>query len=49
MQKQMKKKQYMAYISYANLGRSKFYNILPSKNRVQDINFNQIKLKLNEI
>ena len=39
----------MAYIPYDNLWRSKFDNIIPSKDRVQDINLNQLGLKIKDI
>ena len=38
----------MAYISYDKLWRSEFYNNVSAKNRVQDFNLNQIKLKVND-
>ena len=38
----------MAYISFDNLWRSEFYNNVSAKDRVQDINLNQIKLKVND-
>ena len=37
----------MAYISYDISWRSDFYNNLSAKYRVQDINLNQLKLKVN--
>ena len=37
----------MANKSYDNLGRYEFRNIVHAKNRVQDINPNQLKLKVN--
>ena len=36
----------MAYISYDELWRNEFYNNVSSKDSVQDINFDQIKLKV---
>ena len=44
----MKKHYYMAYIGYNNLWESEFHNIVSSKNRVQDIDFNELKLKVND-
>ena len=38
----------MAYFSYDKLWRSKFYNNVCAKDRVQDINLNQLKLKVND-
>ena len=35
-------------MSYDKLGRSEFYNNFSAKDRVQDINLNQLKLKVNE-
>ena len=35
----------MAYIPYDYLWRSQFDNIIPSKDRVQDISLNQLRLK----
>ena len=48
MEKQMKKQFYMAYITFDKLWRSEFYNNVSSKDGVQDINFNQLKLKVND-
>ena len=38
----------MAYIRYDKLCRSEFYNNVSAKDRVQDLNLNQIKLKVND-
>ena len=38
----------MAYISYDKLWRSEFHNNVSAKDRVQDINLNQLKLNVNE-
>ena len=37
----------MAYIGYNEIWRSEFYNNVCAKDRVQDINLNQGKLKVN--
>ena len=37
----------MSYISYDELWRSKFHNNVSAKDRMQDINLNQIKLRVN--
>ena len=39
----------MAYISYNNLWKSKFYNIVSKEDKLQDINNNPIKLKVFDI
>ena len=44
----MKKQNEMAYMSYDKLWRSEFYNNVSAKDGVQDINFNQLKLKIND-
>ena len=44
----MKKQNYMAYFSCDKLWRSRFYNNVSAKDRVQDINLNKKKLKLND-
>ena len=38
----------MAYNSYDKLWRSEFYNNVSAKDRVQDINLSQLKLKVND-
>ena len=38
----------MSYISYGKLWRSEFYDNVSAKDRVQNINFNKIKLKVND-
>ena len=38
----------MAYISYDKLWTNEFYNIVSAKNRVQDMNLNQLKLMVND-
>ena len=38
----------MAYISYQKLWRSEFYNNVSAKDRAQDINIHQIKIKVND-
>ena len=38
----------MGYTSYGKLWRSEFYNIESAKDRLQDINHNQLKLKVTE-
>ena len=38
----------MAYVSYNSLWRSEFYNNVSAKERVQDINLFQLKLKVND-
>ena len=38
----------MPYISYDKLWRIEFYNIVSAKNKVQAININQFKLKVND-
>ena len=38
----------MASISYDKLVRSKFYSNIPAKHRVQEINLNHLKLKVND-
>ena len=38
----------MAYISSNNLWRSDFYKKVSAENRVQEINHNQLKLKVND-
>ena len=43
-----KKQYYMAYIIYNKLWQSKFYNSVSTKDRVQDINLNQLNLKVND-
>ena len=37
----------MAYVSYDNIWRSEFYNNVSAKDRVQAIDFNQMKFKVN--
>ena len=37
----------MAYFKYDRFWRSWFYKIISAKDRIQDINLNQLKLKLN--
>ena len=37
----------MVYISYDKWWRSEFYNNVSAKDRMQDINLNQLKLKVN--
>ena len=49
MEKQMKKQYFMAYISFDKLWRSDFFNNVSIKDRVQNINLNQLKLKVNNI
>ena len=44
----MKKQLYLAYISCDKLWRDEFHSIVAAKDRVQDINPNQFKLKLND-
>ena len=44
----MKKQLKMAYISYDNLWRSELYNNVSAKDRFQDSNPNQLKLKVND-
>ena len=39
----------MVYISYDNLWRSEFYSDVYAKDILQDITFNQLKLKVNNI
>ena len=38
----------MASISYDKLLRTEFYNNVPAKDRMQDINLSQLKLKVND-
>ena len=38
----------MAYISYKNLSESEFDNIVSKKDKAQDKNINQIKLKVHD-
>ena len=38
----------MAYISFDKLWRSEFYNNVSARDRVQDINLDQLKLKVND-
>ena len=38
----------MAHISYERLWGREFYNNVSPKDRVQDININQLKLKIND-
>ena len=38
----------MAYISNDKLWLSEFYKKVSAKDRVQDVNFNQLKLKVND-
>ena len=38
----------MAYICYDKLWRSEVYNSVSAKDKVQDINLNQLKLKVND-
>ena len=38
----------MAYICYDKMWRSEFYNNVSAKDRVQDINLTQLKLKVND-
>ena len=38
----------MAYISYDKLWRSEFYNNVSANNTLQDLNINELKLKVNE-
>ena len=38
----------MAYISYHKLWRSDFYKNISAKDRVRDLNLNQLKLKVND-
>ena len=38
----------MAYARYYKLWRSEFYNNVSAKDRVQDINLNQLKFKVND-
>ena len=45
MEKQMKKQNKMACISYDIKWRRAFYNNVSAKDRVQDINVNHLKLK----
>ena len=40
--------QWLAYLGYDKLWRSNFYINTWAKSRVQDINYNQLKLKVNE-
>ena len=44
----MKKQNLMAYISFDKFWRSEFHNDIPAKDRVQDINLNQLKIKVND-
>ena len=48
MEKQMRKQQKMAFISFDKLCRNEFYNNVSAKNKVQEINLNQLKLKVND-
>ena len=38
----------MAYFSYDKLRRSEFYKIVSAKVRVQGLNLNQLKLRVND-
>ena len=39
----------MAYISYNKLGESEFDNIVSKRDKVQDVNINQLKLEVHDI
>ena len=39
----------MAYLSYKQLCESEFDNIVSKKDKVEEINFNQLKLEVNDI
>ena len=38
----------MAYISYNNLWESEFDNVLSKRDKLQDLNINQIKLEVDD-
>ena len=48
MKKQMNKQYQMAYISYNKLWESEFDNIVSKKDKVQDLNINQLKLEVHD-
>ena len=48
MEKHMKKQYQMAFISYDKVWRSEFCKNVSAYDRVEDINLDQIKLKVND-
>ena len=48
MKKRMNKQQYMAYISYNKLGESEFDGIVFERDKLQDLNINQLKLEVHD-
>ena len=38
----------MAYINYIKLWKSEFDNIVPKKDKLQDLNINQLKLEIHD-
>ena len=38
----------MAYVSYNNLWESEFENIVSKRNRLRDLNINQVKLEVHD-
>ena len=48
MEKERKKQYKLACISYDKVCRSEFYKNVSAKDKVQDINLNQLKLKVND-
>ena len=48
MKKQMNKQKQMAFISYIKLWESEFDGIVSKRDKLQDLNINQLKLKVHD-
>ena len=48
MEKQMNKQYQMASIFYNKSSKSEFYNVVSKKDKVQDLNINQLKLEVHD-